>query len=89
MNTLTVTDSALARLAGTIRNMQVARSADGCFRLMIDEQGELELGIHIAVPGGKIFQHDGVTVLVMSDAVAEQHAGRTLDVIPVGDFVLG
>jgi Fe-S cluster assembly iron-binding protein IscA len=88
MPPLIITEPALERLADAIRNLNGSRSEDACFRLTVDEEGNLALALDVTSPDDKTFQHKKVTVLVVSKVLAEGFAGRALDVNAAGDFVL-
>lgn len=88
MTTLNITEAALQRLADSISRVDRSAPEGVCFRLGLDEDENLELGVDTPVPEDQKFQHKESTVLVIADALAERFAGRTLDVNAAGDFVL-
>lgn len=88
MPTLNITENALQRLADAISRIDGSATNDACFRLGLDEDNNLELGVDIPVSDDEKFQHKDNTVLVIANAIAERFAGRTLDVNAAGDFVL-
>lgn len=85
---LAITESALGRLADALRSVNGPDPEDACFRLSLDEEGNLALAVDIPSPDDRKFQYNETTVLVMSDDLAERFTGRTLDVNAAGDFVL-
>jgi len=52
----------------------------GRLRLMDRGQGKLGLGIDIEMPGDKLVEYDGSTVLVVEDGLAANLKGVTLDI---------
>ena len=79
---LTVTDDAKVHLANLLEHNEVP---DGtAVRLVVAEQG---LAMTTDSPGDQdaTFDHDGRTVLVMENEIAEQLDGRTLDVEQTDD----
>ena len=85
---LTITEAALQRLADAIRRVNGTDPDDACFRLSLDEEGNLALAVDVPSPDDRMFQHNESTVVVVSGGLAERFAGRTLDVNAAGDFVL-
>ena len=85
---LTVTESALERLSGEISTTKESKPANACFRLVVDGDGELALAIDVPQSEDRTFEHEGVTVLVLSEQLSEQNQRRTLDMNAAGDFVL-
>lgn len=88
MAKLNITESVLQRLADAIRGVNGSAPEDACFRLSLDGQENLALGVDVPAPEDQKFKHKDNTVLVMSKKLAEHFAGRTLDVNAAGDFVL-
>ena len=88
MAALTITESALERIANALRSVNGSTPKDACFRLALDEEGNLALAIDTPLPDDNTFQHQGETVLVMSIELAQHFAGRILEVNEAGDFVL-
>lgn len=57
----------------------------GRLRLMDRGQGKLGLGIDIEMPGDKLVEYDGSTVLVIERGLATNIKGVTLDVEDNGE----
>lgn len=88
MAKLNITESVLQRLADAIRGVNGSAPEDACFRLSLDGEENLALGVDVPGPEDQKFKHKDNTVLVMSNNLAERFAGHTLDVNAAGDFVL-
>lgn len=74
---LTMTEAAGAHLSGLLG--QVEAPDEAAVRIVIQEQG-LSLQLDTVKPGDETFEHEGHTVLVLDQQVAEAMAERTLDV---------
>lgn len=88
METLNITESVLQRLADAISGVNGSAPEEACFRLSLDNEENLALGVDVPAPDDQKFKHNDSTVLVIEETVAERFAGRTLDVNAAGDFVL-
>jgi hypothetical protein len=88
MHELTVTTGVLNKLAEAIRIAGDGAEQDTCFRFDIDEAGELRLAVDRPQRDDRVYQTGGRIVLVISDTLATQYEGKTLDVNPAGDFLL-
>jgi len=56
-------------------------------RLIDRGQGKLGLGIDVEMPGDKLVEYDGSTVLVIEPEVASSLAGVTIDVDSTSDGI--
>ena len=85
---LTVTDSALAQLANVLGQIDDPKPENACFRIVPKGDGKLTLTVDTPGADDTAFDHDGTTVLVMSEEMRERCEGRTLDSDDTGNLLL-
>ena len=85
---LTVTDSALAQLANALGQIDDPKPEDACFRIVAKEEGKLTLTLDAPGPDDTEFDHDGTTVLVVSQEMRVRCEGRTLNSDDTGNLLL-
>lgn len=76
---LTVTDTALERLAEALDEIQDPKPQNACFRIVLGQPGKLSLGVGTPEDDDRTFEQEGTIVLVVSEEIAERCEGRTLD----------
>lgn len=83
-----VTDAARKNLSGVIDKIREKEPKEAVFRIVEDEQKKLTLTVDTPEDKDVKFEHDGKTILVVADDVAERCDGRTLDDDGNGNLML-
>jgi hypothetical protein len=84
---LNITNDALDICTATVRQLAGAQVNSKCLRIILQES-EISISFEIPRNTDEIVHRDGMSVLAVPDDVADEFAGKTLDVANDGRFTI-
>lgn len=82
-----VTNNAKALCRDTVRQLDGAQARTKCLRLL-KQDGRVSISFEIPRNEDRIVRHNGLSVLAVPEEVADDLAGKTLDLARDGNFVI-
>ena len=82
-----VSNGAIAVCSATVQQLSGAQTNSKCLRLLKQDKS-ISISFEVPRSEDKIVHHKGLTVLAVPADVADDLAGRTLDLAPDGNFVI-
>ncbi len=84
---LQITDSAMRLCRRTVQQLAGAQTNSKCLRLL-KESGRVAISFEMPRNDDRIVHHNGQSVLAVPDDVADDLAGKTLDLAEDGKLVI-
>lgn len=84
---INITSDAMALCQDTVRQLDGAQTKSKCLRLL-KQDGCVSISFEIPRNEDTIVRHKGLSVLAVPEAVADDLAGKTLDLAGDGNFVI-